>query len=47
MTSRRDEVQESMDSVVSEFRVTPNTRLLSQDVVVLALEVGHDFLEAG
>ncbi len=35
-----------MDSVVSEPRVPLDTRLFSEDVVVLAFEVGHYFLES-
>lgn len=42
-----DEVEESMNPVVAEAGVTLDTRLLREDVVVLALEVANDFLEAG
>ena len=45
MTSGRDEVEEGMHPVVPETRVTLDTRLLREDVVVLAFEVAHDFLE--
>jgi hypothetical protein len=34
-----------MDAVVAEAWVTLDARLLREDVVVLALEVAHDFLE--
>jgi len=46
MTSRRDKVKQGMDSVVSEPWVTLDTRLFGEDVVVLAFEVGHYFLES-
>lgn len=46
MTCRRDEVQERMHTVIPEARVTFNTRLLSQNVIVLTLEVANNFLEA-
>lgn len=46
MTCRRDEVQERMHTVIHEARVTFNTRLLSQNVIVLTLEVANNFLEA-
>jgi len=40
-----DEVEESVDTVVPEARVTLNTRLFSQDIIVLTLEISNDFLE--
>lgn len=46
MTSRGNEVKHGVDSVVPEARVTLNTRLLGQDVVVLSLEVSNDFGKA-
>jgi hypothetical protein len=46
VTRRGDEVQERMHTVIPEARVTLDTRLLSQNVVVLTLEVANDFLEA-
>lgn len=47
MAGRRDEVQQGVHSVVFEARITLDPGLHSQDVVVLALEVPHNFLEAG
>ncbi len=46
MTSGGDKVQQSVNSVIPETRVTLNARLLSKDVVILAFEVTNDFLEA-
>lgn len=46
MACRRDEVEQSMHPVVAETRVTLDTRLLGQDVIVLAFEVAHDLLES-
>ena len=46
MASGRDEVKQGVDAVVPEPRVTPNTRLLGENVVVLAFQVTNDFLEA-
>jgi hypothetical protein len=46
MTSRGDEVQQSVNSVIPETRVTLDARLLSKDVVILAFEVTNNFLEA-
>ena len=46
MTGGRDEVEEGVHPVVAEARVTLDTRLLGKDVIVLALEVAHDLLEA-
>lgn len=45
MASRRDEVEESMNTVIPETRVTFDTRLFSQDIIILAFEVSNDFLE--
>ena len=45
MASGWDEVKQSVHSVVPEPGITLDTRLLSQNVVVLALEVANDFLE--
>ena len=46
MAGRRNEVEQCVHPVVTEARVTLDTRLLSEDVIVLALEVANDFLEA-
>ena len=43
---RGDEVKKGVDTVVPEARVTLDTRLLGENVVVLALKVPYDFLEA-
>ena len=41
-----DEVEEGVDTVIPEARITLDTRLLSKNVVVLTLEVANDLLEA-
>jgi hypothetical protein len=46
MASGRDEVQESVHSVVVEARVTLDAALLGEHVVVVALNVADNFLEA-
>ena len=46
MASRCDEVEHHMDPVIPKSRVTLDTRLLGQDIVILTLEVSHYFLEA-
>jgi len=45
MPGRGDEIQERVDAVVLEARVTLDAGLLRQDVVVLAFDVVRDFLE--
>ena len=45
MTGRREEVKKRMDPVVPEARVTLDTRLLCQNIVVLPLKVTNDLLE--
>ena len=46
MSCGRDKVEQSVDSVVTEARVTFNARFFGQNVVVLAFKVTNDFLEA-
>lgn len=46
MTRRRDEVKQGMNTIVPESRITLDTRFLCQDIIVLMLEVAHDFREA-
>lgn len=46
MAGRGDEVEKDVDTVVAETRVTLDTRLLGENVIVLALEVTDDFAEA-
>lgn len=46
MTSRGDEVKHSVNTVVSKSRVTLDSRLFSQNVIVLALEVAQNFGKA-
>ena len=46
MTGRGDEIQKSVDAVVAEARVTLDTRLFGQNIIVLAVEVANDLLEA-
>lgn len=45
MSSRSDEVEEGVDTVVPETRVTLDTRFLCENVVVLSLEKAEDLLE--
>lgn len=47
MASGSDKVEKSMDTVVAEAWVTLDSRLLGQNVVVLALEVPNNLREAG
>lgn len=46
MARRGDKVQQCMHPIIAEAGVALDTRLLRKDIVVLALEVGHNFLEA-
>lgn len=46
MTSGCDKVEQDVNTVVAESGVTLDTGLLSQNVVVLALEVANDFAKA-
>ena len=46
MAGRRDEVQENVDAVVPEARVTLDAGLLSENVIVLSLEISNDLSEA-
>ena len=45
MASGRDEVKQGVDAVVPEPRVTPNTRLLGENIIVLAFQVANNLLE--
>ena len=45
MTCRRDEIQQSMNTVVSETRITLDPGFLGQNVIVLAFQVTHDLLK--
>lgn len=45
MASRRDKVQQRVNTVIPETGVTLDTALLGQDIVVLTLEVADDLLE--
>jgi hypothetical protein len=47
MASRGDEVEESVHSVVAEARVTLDTRLFSENIIILPLNVAGDFTKAG
>lgn len=46
MSSWRDEVEQCVHSVVAETRITLDTGLFGQDIIVLALQVADYFLEA-
>jgi hypothetical protein len=43
LTSGLDKVEQDMDAVVPESRVTLDSALLGQNVIVLSLEVARDF----
>ena len=45
MTGRCDEVEQGMDTVVAESRVTSDTRLLRQNIIVLALEKAKNLIK--
>ena len=42
MAGGGDKVEQGVNAVVPEARVTLDTRLLSQNVIVLSLEVAND-----
>lgn len=46
MAGRSDKVEKGMHPVVAEAGVTLDTRLLSQDIIVLALDIASDFTKA-
>ena len=46
MAGGSDEVEQSMDTIVTEAGVTLDTRLLCENVVVLSLEIANNFTEA-
>lgn len=46
MTSRGNEVQHGVYSIVPESGVSLDTRLLGQDVVILSLEIPNNLREA-
>ena len=46
MASRGDKIEKGVDAVVPEAGITLNARLFGKNVIVLALEVTDDFLEA-
>lgn len=46
VASGRDEIEEGVDPVVPKTGVTLDARLFRENIVVLALEIAHDFLEA-
>ena len=45
VSSGRDKVEEGVNPVVAEARVTLDTRLLREDIVVLTLEMTYNFLK--
>ena len=45
MAGGSDKVQERMDSVVSESRITLDTRLFGKNVIILSLEVANNLRE--
>lgn len=46
MTSRSDEIEKSMDTVVSESRITFNPGLFGENVIVLPLKIPNNLREA-
>jgi hypothetical protein len=46
MSSRRDEVEKGVDTVVPETGVTLDARFFGQDIIVLTLEIANYFLKA-
>jgi len=46
MSGRRDEVQQAMNSVVSEASLTSDAGFFGKNIVVLTLKISNDFLEA-
>lgn len=47
VTGRRDEVEQRVNSVIPEPRVSLDSRFFSENVVVLSFQIARDFLEAG
>jgi hypothetical protein len=45
MTSGGNEVQKGMNSIIPETRVTLDTRLFRQDIIILAFKMTNDLLE--
>ena len=46
MAGWRNEVEESMNSVVTEARVSLDARFFGENVIVLALQIADNLLEA-
>ena len=46
MAGGSDEVEQSVHTIVSEARITLDTRLLSKDIIVLPLQIADDLCEA-
>ena len=46
MTSGRDKVEECVHSVIPEARITYDTRLFGQNIIILTFEIPDDVLEA-
>jgi hypothetical protein len=46
VSSWRDEVEQNVHTIISEARVTLDTRLLGENVIVLSLQVSDDLREA-
>lgn len=46
MTSGRDEIEHGVDTIVAEAGVTLDARFLGENVVVLALNIPSNLLEA-
>lgn len=46
MSSWRDEIEQSVHTVITEAGVTLDTRLFSKNVIVLAFKISNDLLES-
>jgi len=47
MASRGDKVEERVHSIVAEARVPLDTRLFSENIIILPLDIAGDFTKAG
>ena len=46
MTGRSNKVQQGMNTIITESRITLDTWFFCKDIVVLSFQITHDFLEA-
>jgi hypothetical protein len=45
VTGRSDEIEEGVNAVVAEPRISLDTRLFRENVIVLSLEITNNFAE--